>query len=213
MFTGIIRCLGTLSRVRPAAAGRGLTIAARELTADLDEGDSVAVNGVCLTVTGVKGDEFEAFAGVETCQRTTLGSLPVGAVVNLEPALKAGEEIGGHLVQGHVDGTGRLMSLSREGDTVRLVFTAEAELLAEIVPRGSVAVDGISLTVTRVDNFGFDVAVIPYTWHHTNLRYLREGDMVNIETDILAKYVRRFVCQGSGAKGITREFLAEHGYL
>jgi len=179
----------------------------------LHEGDSVAVNGACLTVTQVLGQSFAAFSGAETCERTTLGSLPVGCLVNLEPALKLGQEMGGHIVQGHVDGLGRLAGLKREGETLRLSFTAGGELLADMVPRGSVAVDGVSLTLTKVDARGFEVAVIPYTWEHTNLGRLQPGDAVNLETDLIAKYIRRFLAVQAGPGGLTREFLAEHGYL
>ncbi len=213
MFTGLVRGLGILSQAQPTASGRALVIAARVLAGEVGEGDSVAVNGVCLTVTQVLADGFGAFAGTETCQRTTLGRLPAGTEVNLEPALKAGQEMGGHIVQGHVDGMGSLASVKPEGETVRMAFAAGPELLAEMVPRGSVAVDGVSLTQTGVGESGFEVAIIPYTWEHTNLRHLRQGDLVNIETDIVAKYVRRFVAAQAGPRGLTREFLAEHGYL
>lgn len=215
MFTGIIRCTGKLVSVRPLGAGRTIVVSAPELVSQLAEGSSVAVNGVCLTVTGVLTDSFQAHAGAETYQRTTLGQLAPGALVNLEPALRVGDELGGHLVQGHVDGIGRLVSALQQGETIRLRFGAGPELLQDMVVRGSVAVDGISLTITALDDDGFQVAIIPYTWRNTNLHALSPGDRVNIETDIIAKYVRRFLArQGAADTGtLTREFLAEHGYL
>jgi len=213
MFTGIIRHLGRLAQVSPAAQGRRIVVAAADLVGELSEGDSVAVNGVCLTVTEVVGDGFAAFVGAETCARTTLGALQPGALLNLEPALRAGQELGGHIVQGHVDGVGHLKATQPEGETLRMTFSAPEELLVEMIPRGSVAVEGISLTLTHVSEEDFAVAVIPYTWEHTNLRALSPGDAVNIETDLIGKYVRRFVQAQTGSSGLTREFLREHGYL
>lgn len=213
MFTGLVRRLGIVSQARPTASGRALVITVPTLAGEVATGDSVAVNGVCLTVTQTLRDGFEAFAGTETCQRTTLGRLPAGTQVNLEPALKVGQAMGGHIVQGHVDGMGSLTAAGPEGETVRMAFAAGAELLTDMVPRGSVAVDGVSLTLTAVTDSGFEVAIIPHTWEHTNLRHLTPGAMVNIETDIVAKYVRRFLAAQAGPQGLTREFLAEHGYL
>ncbi len=213
MFTGIIAEVGKIERVSARGGGRQLRIAAPAVSRELQEGDSVAVNGACLTVERAGDGWFEVFAGAETCRRTTLGQLGPGAAVNLEPALKAGQPLGGHIVHGHVDGIGWLRRVRSEGETIYMAFEAPGELLEEIVPRGSVAVDGISLTVTEVNESSFSVAIIPFTWEHTNLRYLRAGDAVNIETDILAKYVRRFVgALDQGRGGIDMEFLRRHGY-
>jgi riboflavin synthase len=211
MFTGIIRELGVFTEASGAAPGRRLRLSCPAIRRGLDLGASVAINGVCLTVESLEGDGFWAFAGAETCARTTLGRMATGTRANLEPALRAGDELGGHIVTGHVDGIGVLTGVEQEEGTVRLRFSAPPELLADMAPRGSVAVDGISLTLTAVDAAAFAVAIIPYTWEHTNLAGLRRGDQVNIETDLIAKYVRRFLEAREG--GITEDFLREHGYV
>ncbi len=213
MFTGLVREVGVIARATGVAPGRRLTVSA-PATADLVVGgSSVAVNGVCLTVEALERGGFTVFAGSETCARTTLGRRAVGTRVNLEAALRAGDEIGGHLVTGHVDGLGRVAALEPLGETVRLRFSAPRELLADMAPRGSVAVDGVSLTLTAVDAEGFEVAIIPFTWENTSLADLRPGDEVNVETDLIAKYVRRFLeARGAGA-GVTEGFLREHGYV
>ena len=213
MFTGIIKEVGRIAQVRPAAAGRTIVIAAPQISDELAEGDSIAVNGVCLTATAVAPPNFEAFAGAETCARTTLGSISVGIAVNLEPALRAGDALGGHIVQGHVDGVGNFIEARPEGETIRMRFSAPAELIAEMVVRGSVAVDGISLTITGLGPDWFSVAIIPYTWENTNLRLLSPGEAVNIETDIIAKYVRRFIQAQAQEPKLTEQFLREHGYI
>ena len=213
MFTGIIKEVGHITEIRPAAAGRGLVISAPAISSQASEGDSIAVNGVCLTATAVTPPTFEAFAGAETCARTTLGSIPVGAAVNLEPALRPSDALGGHIVQGHVDGVGHFLDAAPEGETIRMRFSAPAELIADMVVRGSVAVDGISLTITALGADWFAVAIIPFTWQNTNLRLLRPGDPVNIETDIIAKYVRRFIAAQTAEPRLTEEFLRQHGYI
>ncbi len=213
MFTGIIKEVGTIAEIRPAASGRTLVVRAPQTSAEAQEGDSIAVNGVCLTATAVTPPIFEAFAGAETCARTTLGSITIGAAVNLEPALRPTDALGGHIVQGHVDGIGHFLDATPEGETVRMRFFATPELLADMVVRGSVAVDGISLTITALGPDWFSVAIIPFTLEHTNLRLLRPGDPVNIETDIIAKYVRRFVQAQVSQPRLTEEFLRQHGYL
>jgi len=213
VFTGIIKEVGQIAHIQPAASGRALVISAPQVSADAAEGDSIAVSGVCLTVTSVSPPTFEAFAGAETCARTTLGSISIGAVVNLEPALRPTEALGGHIVQGHVDGVGHLLDSAPEGETIRMRFSAPPELIADMVVRGSVAVDGVSLTITGLGPDWFAVAIIPFTWENTNLRLLRPGDAVNIETDIIAKYVRRFIQAQTAEPRLTEEFLRQHGYL
>lgn len=213
MFTGLIREVGIIRLAMAEGGGRRVSVAAPALAADLKCGDSVSINGVCLTVEALVADGFEVYVGAETCARTTLGRLPVATAVNLEPALRAGDALGGHLVMGHVDGVGRLIAAVREGETVRMVFQAPADLLVDMVPRGSVAVDGVSLTVAGVDQSSFQVAIIPFTWRNTNLARLEVGDEVNIETDIIAKYVRRILQAPATPPGISEEFLRAHGYL
>ncbi|MBC7288543.1 MAG: riboflavin synthase [Armatimonadetes bacterium] len=213
MFTGIIREVGRISGIRPAPAGRALVVAGPATAATTSIGDSVAINGVCLTVTAVTERELEVFAGAETCARTTLGFIGVGAPVNIEPALRATDALGGHIVQGHVDGMARLLDATPQGETVRMRFSAPAELIADMVIRGSVAVDGVSLTITGLGPDWFSVAIIPFTWENTTLRTLSPGDLVNVETDIIAKYVRRFVEAQTRRPALTEQFLREHGYI
>jgi riboflavin synthase len=213
MFTGLIREIGRLESARATEGGRELIVRGPEIAGELTEGASVSVNGVCLTVTQARAEGFAAFVGAETLTRTTLGRLPQGTAVNLEPSLRAGAEMGGHMVQGHVDGVGKMTRVVPEAETIRLAFQAGAELRAEMVAQGSVAVDGVSLTITGLDDDEFWVAIIPFTWQNTNLRGLKPGAEVNIETDIIAKYVRRFVQAQAGPKGLSEEFLREHGYL
>jgi riboflavin synthase len=161
------------------------------LASELAIGDSVAVNGVCLTVISTDGENIYADVSPETARVTAIGSLKRGALVNLERPLRADARIGGHFVQGHVDGTGRIDEIRREGDSWWITIEYPSALAPSIVRKGSIAVDGISLTVAGVDNRRFDVQIIPYTWEHTNLRTLRVGEAVNLECDILGKYVFR----------------------
>lgn len=171
-------------------------------------GDSVAVNGVCLTVTGLSADGFEADVSAETAALTTLVRLRPGSPANLERAARLGRPIGGHMVQGHVDGTGTITEVSRGG----LQVEADPEtILAYCVVKGSIAVDGVSLTIAGLDAGSFRVALIPHTLENTNLGKVRPGDEVNLEVDIIAKYVKKFV--GGGVSDINEAFLAEHGYI
>jgi riboflavin synthase len=187
VFTGLVRQVG---RVASFDGGRLVV----ETTIDAALGDSVAVNGVCLTVVG--NDGALAFDAVpETLARTALGSLASGSRVNLEPALRAGDALGGHYVQGHVDGVATVRSVEAEGEGKRIWFDLSPSLLRYVVEKGSVAVDGASLTVAATDDAGFAVALIPHTLAHTTLDALRAGDPVNLETDILAKYVEKLTAR------------------
>lgn len=190
MFTGLIEALGKVTDVEPTAAGFGLRLTAG-LAPELTPGDSLAVNGVCLTVVSSDGGAVRADISPETARVTTLGTLERGAVVNLERPLRADARLGGHFVQGHVDATGTIDTIRRDGDSFWLTVTFPADLAPFIVRKGSIAVDGISLTVAGLDNLRFHVQIIPYTWEHTNLHAAREGEPVNIECDILGKYVAR----------------------
>lgn len=193
MFTGIIEELGSVEAFEASACGARIVIAARTVTADLASGDSVAVNGVCLTAVDVTPASFAADVSPETLQRTTINELRTGSPVNLERAMLPTTRFGGHIVQGHVDGRGTFISATPEGDfwTVRIGFPAE--LARYLVHKGSVAVEGISLTIASLADDHFDIAVIPKTWTATNLSTLTAGDPVNLETDIIAKYVERLV--------------------
>jgi riboflavin synthase len=193
MFTGIIEYAGTVAAVEPADQGVRLEVRAGPLAAAARLGDSVATNGVCLTVVGIADDRLAFDAVSETLRRTSLGALRPGTRVNLERPLVAGGRLDGHVVQGHVDGVARLLSVTPEGNSHRLRFELPADLARYVVEKGSIALDGISLTVARLGDAWFEVAVIPHTWEVTNLRDLQPGAAVNMEVDILAKYVERLL--------------------
>ena len=192
MFTGIVREIGTLEAVERDEGGARLRVVAA-LAADLREGDSVAVAGVCLTAATASAGSFEADAMNQTLGLTTLGELEAGARVNLEPALAAGEPLGGHLVQGHVDGVGTVVAVSEDGISRRVRVELPPELRRYVVERGSVAVDGASLTVAALDGTGLEVALIPETLERTTLGELAEGDRVNVEVDLVARHVERLM--------------------
>src|SRR5580765_4906898 len=193
MFTGIVRERGTVAGIDGGDAGVRLRISAPLTASVVALGDSVSIGGVCLTVVGVEGDELAFDAVPETMSRTALGGLGPGDDVNVEPALRAGEPLGGHVVQGHVDGVGRVRSVEPEGDGKRIWIDAEPDMLRYCVEKGSVAVDGVSLTVAALDGDGFAVALIPHTLAETTFGALTPGDSVNLEVDILAKYVERLL--------------------
>jgi riboflavin synthase alpha subunit len=190
MFTGIVRERGRVVSAERNGGGVHLRIAAGT-TANAELGESIAVNGCCLTVTAADGGTLEFDAVPETIARTTLGGLEQGAEVNLEPALRAGEPLGGHFVQGHVDGRARVSAFEPEGDGVRLGLELESGLLRYCVEKGSLAVDGVSLTVAALRDDGVEIALIPFTLEHTTLGALAPGAEVNVEVDLLAKYAER----------------------
>ena len=193
MFTGIVEAVGTVVAVEPAGEILRIAVRAPELAAQARVGDSIAVRGACLTVTRA-ADGTLAFEAIrETLARTAMADLAPGAAVNLERAMRADSRLDGHVVQGHVDGVGRVVELRREGEDVRLFVECPAELARDLVEKGSVALDGVSLTVVGVRDDGFDVALIPHTLAVTTLGALQPGDRVNVEVDVLAKYVRRSV--------------------
>ncbi|MDR2697587.1 MAG: riboflavin synthase [Holophagales bacterium] len=196
MFTGLIRHIGTLASRRPQGRGARLCVeAVPELLARAEHGASVAVMGVCLTAVSVDSKSFEADLSEETLSKTTLGNLPVGARLNLEPALRVGDPLDGHLVSGHIDSVGRLLDRANKNGLWR--FAMPAELAAMIAPKGSVAVDGISLTVVEANAQSFSVALIPETAAATALKDLRCGAAVNIEADPIGRYVARFMSLGN----------------
>jgi len=193
MFTGIVRERGRVTFVEGDVEGVRLTVEAPGTAAGVVPGDSVAINGCCLTVTGVADGAMSFDAVPETLRRTSLGSLAAGSAVNLEPALRVGDPLGGHYVQGHIDGVGRIRSVEPEGDGVRLWVDAPHELLRLCVHKGSVALEGVSLTIAALDAEGFAVALIPQTLGETTLSGLAPGAAVNLEVDILGKYVDRLL--------------------
>jgi riboflavin synthase len=193
VFTGIVREVGRVAALEGGKAGVRLRVAAPRTAPGVGLGDSVAVNGVCLTVTAIDDATLAFDAVPETLRRTSLARLREGVAVNLEPALRAGEPLGGHIVQGHVDGVGRVRSVEPEGEGRRVAIEAPPALLRYLVEKGSVAVEGVSLTVAALDEDAFAVALIPHTLAETTLGGLAPGDEVNLEVDVLAKYVERLV--------------------
>jgi riboflavin synthase len=192
MFTGLIADLGSVAVFQRNGAGVTLRISTR-LADELVEGDSIAVNGVCLTASELREGSFQAQAAPETLQRSSLGGLDVGAQVNLERALRAEDRLGGHIVQGHVDGTGVVRGVREDGFSRCLQIEVDPRLERYLVEKGSVAVDGVSLTVSRLREHGFEVSLIPETLKRTTLGSLGEGARVNIEVDVLAKHVERLL--------------------
>jgi len=218
MFTGIIEELGRVRSLEKRGEGVRMTVEARVVAEGTREGDSIAVNGVCLTALEVSRDSFAADGSRETLQRSTLGSLRAGSVVNLERAVTPETRLGGHIVQGHVDGRGRFLSAEEHGGSWTIRIAYPPELARYLVFKGSVTVEGISLTVAALADDYFEIAVIPKTWTVTNLSHLRSGDAVNLEADIIAKYVERILTVGarqldaSQTSGLTLEKLADLGY-
>jgi len=207
MFTGITEELGKVSLLQP----NKLVVKARKILEGTGIGDSVSVNGACLTVVEFGADYFGVEVVPETMRRTNLGLLKVGDEVNLERPLALGGRLGGHLVQGHVDERGKVLSIRPEGDAVVMRFQTPREVMRYVVVKGFIAIDGISLTVVERDENSFTVSLIPHTRQNTTLGKRRVGDTVNLEVDIIAKYVEA-LAQSPG-KGVTAEFLQEHGFL
>lgn len=214
MFTGIVEELGTIRKIATAKDGARLEVWAKTVLSDAKSGDSIAVNGVCLTVVDYAADWFAADVSAETLRRTSLKQARTGSQVNLERAMAATSRFGGHIVQGHVDGTGEFLEAKAAGNgwAVRIGFPPE--LARYIVEKGSITVDGISLTVAALGADWFEIAVIPHTWNVTNLSSLTRGATVNLEVDIIAKYVERMVGAYSvpSKEILTIEKLAELGY-
>jgi riboflavin synthase len=214
LFTGLIEDLGTLRELRRGAAEVRLTVATALPMGELTLGESIAVNGICLTVVAFGKGTFSADVSVETVACTTLAELTPGHRVNLERALRLSDRLGGHLVSGHVDGVGTVVERTREGNASRFTFRVPTELSRYLVGKGSVAVDGISLTINAVAGDTFSLTIIPHTLVMTTLQTLAVGGRVNIETDIIGKYVERLLRGGEGKESaIDRQFLAKHGFL
>ena len=209
MFTGIIEEVGEVTAIKRGAKSCELSIRGGIIFDDLKIGDSVAVNGVCLTATSIKGNIFTADVMAETVRRSNIGMLKNGSNVNLERAMAANGRFGGHIVSGHIDGVGFVKSLAREDNAVWVTITADDAIMRYIVEKGSVAIDGISLTVAKVYSDAFAVSVIPHTASQTTLLSRRAGDRVNLECDIVGKYVERL----TGKTGtITEDFLKKYNF-
>ena len=215
MFTGIIEELGTVERVTRGRVSAVLAIRAEAILSDLKIGDSVAVNGVCLTATSLTGHGFTADVMHETLDRSALAGLGPGSPVNLERAMAANGRFGGHIVAGHVDGVGTIAAIEKDDNAIWFTITAPAQVLRYVVEKGSIAIDGISLTVARVETDRFAVSVIPHTAAVTLLGLRRTGDRVNLESDLVGKYVERLLRPAPEEKGqsrLTMEFLTQHGF-
>ncbi len=212
MFTGIIEEVGNVKSIIRGANSAILTVSAELVTSDITLGDSIAVNGLCLTVTDYNKTSFAADIMPESLRRSSLGSLKSGNKVNLERAMPINGRFDGHIVSGHIDDTGRISKIRRESNAVWYTIEADRKVLKYIVEKGSVAIDGISLTVAEVNNNSFSISVIPHTAENTILPFKNIGDMVNIETDCIGKYIEKLIYQSGEPGGITRDYLAKFGF-
>ena len=214
MFTGIIEEVGRIRAIERQAVSARLTVAASKVLSDVHLGDSIAVNGVCLTVTSFGRDYFCADVMHETLNRSSLGKLVSGSAVNLERAMAADGRFGGHIVSGHIDGTGKVAAITKDDNAIWYKIKTDSGILKYIVEKGSVAIDGISLTVAKMDSQSFSVSIIPHTAGATTLSLRKAGDVVNLENDIVGKYIERFLSlrEEEPQMGITREFLLKNGF-
>ena len=214
MFTGIIEEVGTVKAVQHSGSNSFIRIEAKKVLEDVHLGDSIAVNGVCLTVTHFDSTTFQADVMNETLSRSSLGSLRNGSPVNLERAMAAGGRFGGHIVSGHIDGTGTVSDIRNDGIAVWYTISANADILRYIVEKGSIAIDGISLTVAKVTDNSFSVSIIPHTASVTILGTKIIGDIVNLENDIVGKYVEKLMKPAdSPQSGLNMEMLAKNGFI
>ena len=212
MFTGIVEEMGRIARVEHGAKGARLYVSARTVLEGTKPGDSIAVNGVCLTATDLTANSFAADVMAETLRRSNLGALSSGASVNLERAMPANGRFGGHIVSGHIDGTGAVIELRREDNAVWVKVRAAPSLTRYMVEKGSIAIDGVSLTIAAVSESDFSVSVIPHTGAETTLLTRRPGDAVNLECDVIGKYVEKLLAT-EPRQGITPAFLAQNGFF
>jgi len=220
MFTGIIEGLGTVAQVRPVDGGSRLTVAADFSLDGTGIGDSIAVNGACLTAVSLQGSRFAVDVSPETLSKTTFQSVKIGDRVNLERALRLSDRLDGHLVSGHIDGLGTITAKQREGNAIVVTYAVPEDLSRYMIPKGSVAIDGISLTINTCDKQSFSVSIIPHTAQITTIGLKDAGASVNIETDMLGKYVEKFINgkhkesrEGQTAESLDMQFLAKTGFL
>ena len=221
MFTGIIEEIGTVKQMLPGRVSYRLTVSAEKVLEGTKVGDSIATNGICLTVTDIHGSSFDADVMAETVRRTNLASLHAGSKVNLERALTPSSRLGGHIVSGHIDGTGTITSMMREDNAIWVTVAAKPALLRYMIEKGSIAIDGVSLTLASVADDSFKVSVIPHTGEETILLKKKPGDTVNLECDLIGKYVEKLLMprpdedgeEKNASGGITAAFLAENGFM
>ena len=214
MFTGIIEEVGTVKAVQRSGNNSFIRIEAKKVLEDINIGDSIAVNGVCLTVTHFDSTTFQADVMNETLSRSSLGSLTNGSPVDLERAMAAGGRFGGHIVSGHIDGTGSITDIRNDGIAVWYTVSADPDIMRYIVEKGSIAIDGISLTVAKVTDSSFSVSIIPHTAAQTVLGTKKTGDIVNLENDIVGKYVEKLMKPAEKAQSsLSMKILAENGFI
>ena len=220
MFTGIIEDIGDIKSIQHEGDSAVLVIHSSKIMDDVKLGDSIAVNGVCLTARSISGNEFTADVMAETLRRSSLGALKPGSKVNLERAMQLGGRFGGHIVSGHIDGTGTIVSMKREANAVWVEISADSKILKLIIEKGSIAIDGISLTVAYVDDKVFKVSVIPHTASETTLLMKKVGDIVNLENDTIGKYVEKLLqpfneqsSRKNDKKSVSLETLIESGFM
>lgn len=192
MFTGLIKEIGTILNIEGNSSGKIFKICSNHIIKEINIGDSIAINGVCLTATEVQSNSFTAQAVHVTLQKTNLGQLYIGNNVNMELALKASDRLGGHIVQGHVNGIGQIVSIKRLGENYEISMAISKDLICYVIREGSIAIDGISLTVAQITDNVIMVSIIPHTWMHTTLHTKVVGNIINIEVDVIAKYVENF---------------------
>lgn len=213
MFTGIIEEVGTVQTIQNGGNSSFIKVKAEKILEDIHIGDSIAVNGVCLTVTDYSKEMFCADVMNETLRRSSLGSLKNGSPVNLERAMSANGRFGGHIVSGHIDGTGNISSVKNDGIAIWYTINTIPEIMDYIIEKGSIAIDGISLTVAKVSENDFSVSIIPHTAQQTILSYKKAGDIVNLENDIVGKYIKKFINPDNKKSNINMNFLAENGFI
>ncbi|WP_027119502.1 riboflavin synthase [[Mycoplasma] testudinis] len=220
MFTGIIEEVGKIKSITKKGDQTGLVVSAIKVLADTKIGDSIAVNGTCLTVTHFKTNEFSADVMNETVNRSSFQTLKIGSLVNLERAMQMNARLGGHMVAGHVDGTGLISKIKKDANAVWLTITCEPSILKYIIEKGSITIDGISLTVAKVSTSDFSVSLIPHTLSNTNLHTKKVKDLVNLENDLIGKYVEKLLfsktveidSKETKSQKVTKDFLQKHGY-
>lgn len=217
MFTGIVEEIGIVKNIKKGEKSSTLTVLAPHILANTIIGDSISTNGVCLTVTKINSGSFDANVMAETLRRGNLGNLKIGSYVNLEGALTLSKRLGGHLVSGHIDGVGEIVSREREDSAIWITIKASENILRYVIEKGSIAIDGISLTVAYVDEYLFKVSIIPHTIENTILKNKRQGDTVNLECDLIGKYVEKLLGlekpDSKGISNINEDFLKDNGFI